>query len=556
MTQNSAHPTGDGIKWYDGDPTVSTDFGWVNFAPPLNQYDPVLNPNPFYLVGADIITPFKNRLIFSGVRLTTTLPSAPVQYFPNRIVYSQVGTPFYSEPLPFAINTQAPDPAAWFQNVAGRGGFLTAPYDEQILIVSENKDILTYGTEKHQLKLVYTLDDSLPFIFQTINSELGTQNTFSAISLDTGVLSVGDYGILMTTEYATQRIDLQIPDQVFEISVSNNNNDRVTAIRDFRNEWVYFTYCPGNRSSNEFPSQTLLYNYRDNNWALFNENYTHYGPFRRSTFTTWASIGSKFPTWADWDEPWNSGENEAFYPDVTGGTQHGFVLVKGIGTGEGNSQVITAITVGFPTIITSPNHCLQTGDFINIQGVIGVTILDPLGNPLSIFEINVIDVDNFDIFNPAGVVSAGTYLGGGVYSHLSRPQIQTKQFPVAWEAGRGVRVGTQRYLLETTATGQITAQVFSSQNAADPSNDPGENPYLVFENAVLTSPEPDLYGANPAYSAGQAQIWHRQSNSFNGSTVQMGFTLSDTQMFDPTINQQEIILHAIVLDLYPGQILA
>jgi len=39
---------------------------------------------------------------------------------------------------------------------------------------------------------------------------------------------------------------------------------------------------------------------------------------------------------------------------------------------------------------------------------------------------------------------------------------------------------------------------------------------------------------------------------FNGDTVQMGFTLSDEQMFDGTINTQEIIIHAIVLDLYPG----
>lgn len=556
----SVTTTADGIRWYDGDPTVSNNFGWVNFAPPLNEYNASTNPNPFYLVGADIITPFKNRLIFSGVYLTTTAIGAAVQYFPNRIVYSQVGTPFYSQPLPFPIATQAPQPDAWFQNVAGKGGFLTAPFDEEIITVAETKDVLIYGLEMHQLKLIYTLDDSLPFIFQTINSELGSQNTFSAVTLDTGVLSIGDFGILMTTEFSCQRIDLQIPDEVFSIAVSNNNNYRVTAVRDFRNEWVYFTYCPGSATTNDvsttkvFNSKTLLYNYRDNNWATFDENYTHYGTFRRTTNRTWASLGSIYGTWANWTDPWNFGANESFFPQVVGGNQHGFVLIKGQGTNEGNSQFISAVTPATFTI-TSPNHCLSTGDFIKITGMLGITVADESGNPLSVFRIRVVDSNNFIIDSNVDFTMSGTYLGGGVYKRYSRPFIQTKQFPMMWDNARGIRVGTQHYLLQTTASGEITAQVYSSQNSSSPANEPSINSYLAFQDVVLTSPEPDLYGANPAYSSGQQQIWHRQSNSFNGSTVQMGFTLSDEQMFNEDINTQEIILHAIVLDLYPGPVI-
>lgn len=553
----SVSATQDGIRWYDGDPTASTNFGWVNFAPPLNQYDAVTNPNPFYLVGANLITPFKNRLIFSGVYLTTTIPGAAIQYFPNRIVYSQVGSPYYSAPLPFPISAQAPDPAAWFQNQAGRGGFLTAPFNEEIVYANENKDILIYGLESHQLKLIYTFDDSLPFIFQTINSELGSQNTFSAISLDTGVLSIGDYGILLTTEVSSQRIDLQIPDQVFDVSISNNNNFRVTAVRDFRNEWIYFTYCPGENEtstgtqSKVFNSRTLLYNYRDNNWATFDENYTKYGTFRRSTRTTWAGLGAKYRFWTFWNDPWNFGSNEAFFPQIAGGNQHGYVMIKGVGTNEEKSQMITNVTPGTFTI-TSPNHGLNNGDFIEIFGLIGIVIQDIGGNPLSIFKIRVVDPNNFIITSNVIFTVTGTYLGGGEYSRFSNPFIQTKQFPLYWKDGRGIRVGKQRYLLQTTASGQITAQIYSSQNADVPSNSPGINPYLIYSDVVLTSPEPNLYGIDPAYSSTQDQIWHRISNSINGDTIQLGFTLSDAQMFDRTINSQEIILHAIVLDLYPG----
>jgi hypothetical protein len=554
MTRSSS-PTLDGIRWYDGDPTVSANFGWVNFAPPLNQYDSTTNPHPFYLVGADIITPFKNRLIFSGVYLTTTQVGASIQYFPNRIVYSQVGTPFYSSPLPFPIATQSPSPDAWFQNVAGKGGFLTAPIDQQIIVVSPNEDVLIYGMEQAQLKLIYTLDDSLPFIFQTINSELGSQNTFSAVNLDTGILSIGDYGIILTTQVSAQRIDLQIPDQVFDISVSNNNVYRVTSIRDYRNEWIYFTYCPGDQPSKVYNSKTLLYNYRDNNWATFDENFTKYGTFRRTTNRTWASLGSIYGTWSNWTDPWNFGANQAFFPQIVGGNQHGFVLIKGEGTQEGVSQLITAINISTFTF-TSPNHGLQTGDFIQVSNLLGITIQDFSGNPLTIFQITVATANTFVINSNVPFTISGTYVGGGVYKILSIPFIQTKQFPLYWSAGRGARVGLQRYLFETTPSGKITAFVYSSQNPDTPSNDPGINPYLIYEDVILTSAEPNLYGTNPAYSAGQSQIWHRSSNSFNGDTIQLGFTLSTAQMFDETINSQEIILHAIAIDLYPGATLA
>jgi hypothetical protein len=551
ITQSSS-TTADGIRWYDGDPTTSTNFGWVNFAPPLNQFDATLNPNPFYLVGADIITPFKNRLIFSGVYLTNTSIYPSIQYFPNRIVYSQVGTPYYTRPLPFPISTQLPDPTAWFQNIAGKGGFLTAPIDQEILTVAPNEDVLIYGFEMQQLKLFYTFDDSFPFVFYTINSEYGSNNTFSAVVLDAGVISIGSNGIIMTTQNSCQRIDLQIPDQVFDIQVANNKNYRVCAIRDFRNEWIYFTYCPASNDINTFNSQTLLYNYRDNNWATFDENYTHYGTFRRSTNQTWASIGTDYPEWDDWDDQWNSGINEAFFPQIVGGNQQGFVIKKAVGTDEAQSQYISAVNIS-TNVITSPDHCLSTGDFIEIFNMIGITVT-PTAN---IFKVRVNDINTFTISNSEiPFVLSGAYLGGGTYKRFSIPFVQSKQFPIYWKDGRGCRVGTQRYLLQTTDTGQISAQVYSSQNSDSPDNQPGINPYLVFSDVVLTSPEPNLYGTDPAYSGGQEQIWHRQSNSFNGDTIQLGFTLNDEQMFDPTINTEEIILHAIVLDLYPGPIIA
>jgi Ubiquitin-activating enzyme E1 FCCH domain len=540
-------PGEDGIRWYDGDPTVSSSLGWVNFAPPLSKYDPSLNPNPTYLVGARMVLPFKNRLLFFGTYLSTTAASPGIQFFPNQIVYSQVGTPYYTLPLPHDLANVTPlpvDVTAWYQNVAGKGGFIAAPTDDQVITVAENEDLLLCIFETQPFKLIYTSDDTLPFIFQTVSAELGALSTFSGVKLDTGVLSVGTYGFTLCTSVSTQRIDLQIPDEAFGFSIVNNNPQRVCAVRDYQKEYVYFTYCPGTAENKVFPSKTLLYNYRENHWATFDENFTTYGTFRRTSSRNWSNIDQYYPTWEEWTDPWNFGANEAFFPVIAGGNQHGFVMQKGLSLAEDPAEIITAIS---GTTVTSPNHGLTTGDFIQISGMIGSTNLNGTTQ-----QITVLSANTFSINDPA----IGIYLGGGVYARIAVPFIQTKQFPVYWAQARGVRLGTSRFLFDTTPSGEVTVFIYSSQNANTPSNDPSISPF-EFSTTVLTSAEPSLYSsAVPPYESQQAQIWHRMSTSINGDTIQLAVTLSDAQMFDNDINQQDVVLHAIAMDVYPGPTLA
>ena len=113
-----------------------------------------------------------------------------------------------------------------------------------------------------------------------------------------------------------------------------------------------------------------------------------------------------------------------------------------------------------------------------------------------------------------------------------------------------MRIGTQRFLMENSFTGQITVNIYADQNNVTSLNDPLINPYLIYSNILLTGPE-----TNDMVGVAQDQIWHRLSNSFNGGTIQIGFTLSDAQMRSPTTNSVEIGIHAIAFDLYPGPIL-
>lgn len=556
----------DGIKYFIQDPTGTTPNGWVNFMPPL-QNTGLTGDNPQYLVGAKIIIPFKNRLLFFGV-WTQTSDGSPAIYNPNLMIANAFGTVFYAGPsvpntLPNSLIVpfnQSASAGQYYTNVVKQGFSLLAPISQEIICASINLDTIIVIFENLPLKLYSTGDGSFPFLYQTIASEFGAQSTFSSISLDNGVLSIGPYGFTMTNTESSQRIDLKIPDQVFSISKLNNGLQRVCAVRDFREEFVYFTYpVNGNPVSNSdqllwtFPTTTLAYNYRDNTWSTFTENYTSYGYFRFSSGYTWSNVGEFFPTWASWSNPWNFGANQAQYPYVACGNQQGFVMLREQElTAEENSEFIQAIS---GNTITSPNHNLNPNDFIQIQNCIGDAGIEAING--QIYQISTVS-STPNTFTLIPLVDqptpTGSYIGGGVYIRLSKFNVLTKQFPVLWQNERKTRIGTQKYLLDTTHMGALTVNLFTNQDTGIPSNSDEWSTYLPFTN-ILPTHDSSNNGLNIT-QYGQNQIWQRINTSVIGDTVQLGFTLSDDQMRDNNSNQNEITMYGFSITIYPGPPLA
>lgn len=581
--------TKDSLRWYDGDPTTgnpaipafSTGEGWVNFAPPLSLLSYSISDLPasvYYLVGARMIVPFKDRLLFVGPVIQTSSAGSQV-YLPDTVIYSQNGTPYYTCSFPYttvnpvagiATNAilvptlQTATYSAYWEDQTGFGGFIQAGVSQPINTVSSNEDVLILGFSTQQVRFIYTGNDIVPFNFFTINSELGSESTFSAVNLDRGSLTIGTRGFVITSQNQAARFDPQIPDQVFEFDLTNNGSQRICSQRDFINEWIYFTYDT-NSSPYNFPNQTLQYNYRDESWALFNESYTTYGTFKKLTGLTWATIGNTYPTWEAWDDPWNSGAATLLQPQVIGGNQQGFVMIRGVGTGEGNSLAIKNI-VG--NLVTAPNHGLNENDYFIINGAIGTVASEVNGK---IFSVQSPTNDTF-VLTPG--IATSTYLGLGTITRMYVPLVMTKQFPVSWDMGRKTRLGPQQYLLSTTNRGQITLLIFLSQDSSSPYNAgaivPSELPApvnnsLIYSTILYTCPESTNLGLTPANinlqmvtADSQSQIWHRINTSLLGDTVQLGFTMSDAQMRDVDRNNQfvEIELHGFILDCSPSMVLA
>jgi hypothetical protein len=553
---NRSSTTIDCIRWYDGNPNGTSNFGWVNFMPPLSQFIYSVAELPaaqYYLVGARMIMPFKDRLLFIGPVVQTSVTGALPIYLQDTVIYSQNGTPYYTAsftgnpslsnftyfPLLVPVN-QTATASAYFEDQTGFGGFISAGIDQPATTVSSIDDVLGIGFRSLQTKLVYTGNDFVPFVFYIINSELGSSSTFSMINMDKSALMRGDRGYIAASQTNAERIDLDIPDEVFEMQLLNNGAERFCAQRDFINEWVHFTYPVNNTESNQvesyiFPTQTLQLNYRANTWAVFDECFTTYGQFKKLTGFVWETVGDTYPIWDDWNDPWEAGEINQLEPNLIGGNQEGFVIVKGVGTGEQPSLFIDAFVAG---TLTVPNHCLNNGDYIIISGALGT--IGPLVNGF-IFSIVPIDANTFSLNPPIGT---GTYLGGGLITRLFYPIIQTRQFPTSWGLGRKTRLGPQQYLLTSTKISQITLQIFLSTDNDNPWNagpflpSPGvDNNTLIYSQILYTCPENTNLGltaANinlnmiPAFTP--AQLWHRVNTSLIGDTIQLGFTMSNAQM--------------------------
>ncbi len=560
---NRSSKTIDCLRWFDGDPTngspTSPAFvqgnGWVNFAPPLSFLNYSINDTParqYYLVGARVIQPFKDQLLFFGPVIQNS--SGTIIYLQDTVVFSQNGTAFYTSsftgdprfaktvfnPILVPVNQTATANAYW-EDITGFGGFLAAGIDQPIISALPNEDVLIVGFTNYQTKIVGLGNSVLPFGFFAVNSELGTGSTFSANIMDKGIISRGQRGYIITSQTEARRIDLDIPDQFGQIKLFENGNERFCSQRDFQNEWIYFTYN-SDQLAYLFPNQTLQFNYRDNSWAIFNESYTTYGKFIRFDGLTWATVGAVYPSWTAWNVPWNASQTQIFEPDVIGGNQQGFVLVRDDGTEEGKSLYIRSI-VG--STITSPHHSLIDGDFIIISDTLGTISTIVNG---AIFKVTQATENTFVLDPP--IPSGFTYLGSGLITRMYVPFIQTKQFPLSWEIARKTRIGPQQYLLTRTDNSQITLLIFLSQDSSNPFNigpivpqSLSLNNSLIYSTILFTCPESTNLGLTPANinlqtptAPTQAQIWHRINTSLIGDTVQIGFTMSEDQMraLDPT----------------------
>lgn len=471
---NFKNDAGSPLRYTDG-------AAWNDFKPVLSQTGGVATR--VFLTQGRVIVSYYGRLLYLGVWETDADGAGNPNYgstrfIGNRCVYSQIGNP-----LETTVALPIVD-VAWRRDQFGRGGFIDAPTNQEIISATFYKNTLIVFFEQSTWRLQYLGEYGLPFIWERISSDYGSESTFSTILFDNGVLAVGDKAIVTSSGGDVQRIDLQIPDQVYRFKNADNGPKRVHGTRDFKKEVVYWCYpdFPDFQlPASYFPNKTLLYNYRNNTFAFFRNNVTCYGTFQYDADVSWDRLDI---FWDDYNVLWAS-EEQKKSPIIVSGNQQGFAHFYNypdvetaadstINAMDQESLFVTAVTAGTNVELTIPNHNLANDEFIYLTGLNYVLISDTtLGSTTlndKIYLVNVIDINTIRIAvwsvslqQPVydfSYTNVGSYMGGGVVALFPRMNIESKDFnPMKEAVGHNLKTSYIDFLFDASKPSPLNVKM-------------------------------------------------------------------------------------------------
>jgi len=497
----------DSMYYYDGTT-------WTAFAP---IYDSSTGDT---VLSCRIIIPFKNRLVMLN---TIEEFGGNNETYRNRARFSQDGNPiqleaFYEPPTNF-----------------GRGDYIDAPTSEAIITAQILRDRLIVYFERSTWELAFTGNQVVPFVWQTINIELGAESTFSMVPFDSAITGVGDVGFHSTNGAQVTRFDEKIPDEVFRIHNANSGPERVYGVRDYNLEVAYWAF-PSEQSTGTaiYPSRVFVYNYRNGTWAINDDSITCFGQYQPDDSLTWDNTDL---TWEEAAFTWDSGLNQSKARNVIAGNQQGFTFIVDPGVTK-NAYALSLAQItesGLIATLIVPNHNLNTGDYIMISNMTSTN--DPNGSITvynnEIFQVFVFTPDQFAIEVRAPFDPGALYTGGGTIRRISEIQIDTKQFNFYQTDGFSFSIDKIDFLVQKAYRGEISVQVL-----------PTTSELVVNENILST----DAFSATYApLESWQEQLWHPIYPNTYGSFLQFRLLFNEEQILDQNIVDADFALYAMII---------
>lgn len=500
----------DEVQYFDGTK-------WTKFKP---KYDSGANDD---IVTAKFVIPFNDYLLLKN----TTEVTGTNNVFRNRTRYSQNGSPFNAD-------------NAWRQDIAGKGGYIEAPTKEALTATGPIKNRLIDYFERQTFELQYTNNEVLPFLFQQINSLLGVESGNSLIVFDREIIGFGSRGLHSCNGINIQRIDTNIPREMFEVQNKLNGPERVCSIIDYEAQLAYWSYPSTERSftfTETFPNKMLVYNYRNDSFSKWDDSITAFGYYQIEQDRILADIAEP---WEELESNWLSGQDQAKAFNVIAGNQQGFTFLMDYRNNAlSRSLSINDIAINDEEItLVIIDHNLKIGDFILIEGCLGTTGLNGL-----IFKIDNIDNSDRIIILAPNVATA--YTGGGTVEFIPKPFLRTKEFNFYSESNLQTFISEANFNFDKTTNGQVNVGIlrsFSDETLDD------DQEVMLGNFIISTAPNPIVIGNNEAQSR---QLWRRLFPSVEGSTVQLQLTISDELMLNKNVVRSDLTLNGIVLTASP-----
>jgi len=503
--------TADPMRYYNG-------ATWTNFLPKFLTAGAATD---HIVQTAKIILPFKNRLLLLN---TYEYDGAASTSHKNRVRYSWNGSPIDAAGYGWLEPNQAN---------AGGAGYIDAPTEEEIVSAEFIRDRLIVYFENSTWTLAYTGNQVLPFVWQKLNTELGSQATFSSVPFDKAVLNIGLTGIHECNGANVSRIDSQIPDDIFNILHDSDQIRRIHGIRDYKAELVYWTLPKIDADDTySYPDKILVYNYKDNTWAYNDDCILTFGYCEQVSGETWEE---DFGTWEEDDSTWASDIVLSHNKQVIGGNQHGYIFF--ITPDEATNEAVLYVS----NIGGAENdeleifqHNLSNDDFVKI------TLHD-----LTTFTGRVTKKDDDTI--TVGTYSNAAYLGGANIERISKISIKSTLWNPYSEKGLGVSVSSVNFCVEKTDAGAITVDyTVSSADNLSMLNEAKVTGTILGDNLLETSP----YVDNEMEEV-QDRFWHKVYLQAQGEFVRVHLYFSDEQMLNSDITSSKLTIEAIMLETSP-----
>ncbi len=532
-------------------PRITDGTQWVNFFP--STWSQIDTTN--FLTNWLAMLPFRGRMLTFNTWEGSTAGNS-IQYR-QRIRWSAIGNPF----IPYAAGP--PATGSWRSDIRGKGGFLDIPTNEDIISVGFVRDNLVIYCEHSTWQLRYTGRSVAPFQIEKVNSELGAEGTFSSIQFDTSLVGIGDKGIVECDSYKSDRIDVKIPNFIFQILSQGNGTSRVDeqrvhGVRDFVNKLAYWTvplvgvYPP--QYTGYFPNQRLVYNYENDSWALFDDSFTTLGTYQEQSSRTWLNTPQ---TWLQSDFSWIN--DPVADPLIVGGNQQGFIEILNSLNFNDITLAIYDISTADPSVLYVPSHNLQQQSIISISGI-------PAGTPYSslndgVYQVELIDIDHFSLntyssasqefSDPVLATPSGVFVGIGNISVRDNFSIESKKFNFLDE-GQNIQLGYLDILMaatESTNPGAITLYVYLDYNNSTTSNTLPQNDISdgygppnadAFFNATIPTTSSSLN------SIGGTKFWQRVYCPTRSNFITLEYTFSNEQMSN-NVFKTEVEIDAQIL---------
>ena len=529
--------------------------GWTPFVPYFAPAGGAPHTGPF-VVNCKIIMAWQNRLLLlNTIENDGTGGGGVNTTYSNRVRYCWYGSPFSQN--------------AWYEslqfdnggtdvnvNLAGGGNAVDCTTDEQIISAEFIKDRLIIFFERSTWELVYTGNEIIPFRFQKINTELGSESTFGTIPHDRYILTVGETGVHSCNGQNVTRIDDKIPDVVFEITQKNSGMSRIYGIRDYFVEMDYWAF-PSDASApaySVYPNYVLVYNYKNGSWSVNNDCITAFGYFDQYPAQTWQQIHT---SWEMNGQTWDADQDVQNERQVLAGNPQGFMFLIDANESSNalNMQITNIATVGANTVVTILDHSFIEPDWIIIeqaQGVVGINdtiygVFPLTANTAAIFIV-VLENDII-VYQPAPFT--GAYTGGGIAARVSLIFAQSKQWNPYAKDGRNVFVEKIDFCVLKTSSGQVTIDYFASSSNLGML---GEGNPITGTGALMGTGILETTPYNPIYyplEATQERLWHPLYLQSDGQFIQIQINQNPLQITNPAIAFSDFELEALTLYCQP-----